>query len=119
LSKHNIGRFFYNEEYREVQTETRTILHLGDFKLSPQERVDLQRMLDCKNACEGIEDPSVVPELISVLSKVNAMIESGVLVRDVSRDLDPDWALRMLELVTTLKRASNVLERAEGKKESA
>jgi hypothetical protein len=106
LSKHNIGRFFYNEEYREVQTETRTILHLGDFKLSPQERVDLQRMLDCKNACEGIEDPSLIPAIIEAAK--HAQCKCTVKER-ISGHLLECW---MPEL-------NEALARAEGKKDGA
>ena len=40
--------------------------------------------------------------LLAALKEVMAQLESGVLVRDFSRDAEPNWALRMVPFVTTM-----------------
>lgn len=44
-------------------------------------------------------------QLREVLGELFALIESGVLVRDVSHDADPKWYLKAMELTQVLKKA--------------
>lgn len=40
-------------------------------------------------------------------------IESGELVRDISRDGDPDWTMRMMKFTVELSKAQTAITRAE------
>ena len=40
-------------------------------------------------------------------------LEDGVLVRDISRDGEPDWHMRMLRFTVSLSEASEAIARAE------
>jgi hypothetical protein len=44
--------------------------------------------------------------LREVLTELFGLIESGYLVRDISRDAEPGWAMRQLPAVMILKRAA-------------
>lgn len=56
--------------------------------------------------------------LREALAGVMSLVESGYFVRDISRDGEPDWAMRQLEGVTKLKAAHQALSGSEGEKES-
>lgn len=48
-------------------------------------------------------------KLREALHEVFALIDAGVFVRDVSRDADPDWCLKMIPFVQRLKKARAAL----------
>lgn len=50
-----------------------------------------------------------VTELTEALGTMSARIADGTLVRDISRDHEPGWAMRQLPLVLLLKRTELVL----------
>lgn len=54
-------------------------------------------------------------ELLDALRGIMRLIDGGELVRDISRDGEPDWSLRMICLVSTLKAASDAIAKAEGR----
>lgn len=66
------------------------------------------------------EDPadanliSAAPELYAALEKIFQCVDSGVLVRNIEGDARPDWALRALDLVATLKECETALAKARG-----
>jgi hypothetical protein len=52
-------------------------------------------------------------QLVEALDELMALIENNTLVRNISRDGDPDWAIRQLPLVMTLKKAQAALKSAK------
>lgn len=59
---------------------------------------------------------AAAPDLLEALVALFGLVESGALVRDTSKDFAPDYALRMLDLVATLKAAQSAIAKAEGHK---
>jgi hypothetical protein len=55
------------------------------------------------------------PELLEALKGLFELIERGDLVKDITRDGDPDWAKKMLDFVPRLKRAQLAIAKAEGR----
>lgn len=80
-----------------------------------QNEIDAARVVACVNACEGIEDPSVVPDLLSGLKDLFQMIDENILVRNTDNDHKPEWAGLMIGTVTRLKFAYDAIARAEGR----
>jgi hypothetical protein len=56
---------------------------------------------------------SEIVRLRELLGKLFGLIESGKLVRDISKDHEPDWALKQIELVRTLAEVSAALQPLE------
>jgi hypothetical protein len=56
---------------------------------------------------------SLKDELYMALKAVVGLIESGQLVRDVSGDEEPDWALKTLGLVRIVAQARYAVEKAK------
>ena len=54
-------------------------------------------------------------ELLRCLKMMLRRIEDGTLVRDITRDAAPDWAMRMGEFVLELSEAQAAISRAEGR----
>jgi hypothetical protein len=54
-------------------------------------------------------------QLLAALKSIMSHLDSGVLVRDVSRDGEPGWAIRMLPLVGDLQSAAVAIAKAEGR----
>lgn len=48
------------------------------------------------------------------LKVVMQLIDDGLLVRDTSRDSEPDWAMRQLPLICALQKARAALEAENG-----
>jgi hypothetical protein len=61
------------------------------------------QVVDAVNQAAALED---------ALREIFALIDEGLLVRDISRDHEPGWAVRSMELVGRLKQARAVLEDA-------
>lgn len=59
--------------------------------------VNLQRLMDCWNACEGIADPSVIPLILSLIYEARPYINNS--------EINNNFETRIL----------NALARAEGK----
>ena len=57
---------------------------------------------------------AAAPDLYVSLSALMADIENGILVRDVSGDGEPGYAVRMLPFVKRLQVAAAALGKAEG-----
>jgi len=62
---------------------------------SPEGQANAARIVACVNACEGLADPSVVPELVTALECVTDDLEAeiedrrgSVLQRTLDRDLE-------------------------------
>ena len=55
---------------------------------------------------------SAVPDLIAALRDLLADIDSGLLVRDITRDGDPSWTRHMLAFVQRLHAAKAALAKA-------
>jgi len=58
---------------------------------------------------------AAAPELLEALKLLFSYVESGELVRDISRDGHVDWSLRMMHFVTDLNRVQSAIAKAEGK----
>lgn len=46
---------------------------------------------------------AAAPDLLDALKRVDDLLTKGVLIRDITRDAKPDWALEMMNLVSDLK----------------
>lgn len=53
--------------------------------------------------------------LLHSLQWLMAMLDCGTLVRNIERDMEPDFAIRMVGFVTNLKKAAAAIAKAEGK----
>lgn len=54
-------------------------------------------------------------ELLSSLKALIADIDSGLLVRDITRDGEPGWSMHMLAFVQRLQAAQAAIAKAEGR----
>jgi hypothetical protein len=52
---------------------------------------------------------AAAPEALDVLQELFGLLEAGVLVRDISKDMEPGFALKAMKLVMVLKRGQEVL----------
>ena len=68
------------------------------------ERANAERIVACVNACEGLADPAVVPELLAALKVVTECLES---TRDCSLGNDPEGS-------AACDRARAAIAKAEG-----
>jgi hypothetical protein len=59
---------------------------------------------------------AAAPELLASLQEIFGMLERGELVREISNDGHPDWALFMLDFVPKLTRAQMAIFKATGSK---
>jgi hypothetical protein len=53
-------------------------------------------------------------ELLESLEAIMGGFESGMFVRDVSKDSDPNWSLEMMKLVQMLGKAKAAIAKAKG-----
>lgn len=58
---------------------------------------------------------AAAPDLLGALKQVMEQLDSGVLVRDISKDAQPDYALRMVRLVSTINSWQLAIAKAEGR----
>lgn len=58
---------------------------------------------------------AAAPDLLDALKTVAKRLEDGTLVRDISRDGKPNWALEIVELVSDLNKIQLAIAKAEGK----
>jgi len=56
---------------------------------------------------------NVRSELLEAAKAVYQLIESGVLVRDTSKDHEPDWVMKQFPLVKGLAKLKAAIEKAE------
>lgn len=56
-------------------------------------------------------------ELVDALKGLFELIERGDLVRDITRDGDPDWAIKMFDFVPRLQKAQAAIAKATGGEE--
>lgn len=56
---------------------------------------------------------AAAPELLESLEALFGYISEGFLVRNISTDKDPDFALRMLPFVMDLKKAEAAIQKAK------
>lgn len=54
-------------------------------------------------------------DLLVALKGLMAMIDTGKLVRDTSRDHETGWALKQVDLVRALQTAQSAIDKAEGR----
>lgn len=62
-----------------------------------------------------VDDDTARRQVAKALEDLFGMIDDGVLVRDIRRDLEPDWWKRAAALVMVLKRATMAIETAREK----
>lgn len=65
--------------------------------------------------CQEKIDVSINSELLSALKDMFAMLDEGLLIRDITNDARDDFYTRTLELVERLSRAYNIMLHAERK----
>jgi hypothetical protein len=54
------------------------------------------------------------PDLLGACEWFISQLESGQLVRDISRDAEADWSYRMLQFTMNLQKAVSAVARAKG-----
>jgi len=54
------------------------------------------------------------PEMLTALEVLVELIDSGQLVRDISRDHEPGFAMKMLKFVPKIKQAVDAIAKAKG-----
>src|SRR5271166_2167320 len=57
---------------------------------------------------------SVAPQLLASCKWFVSQLESGALVRDISKDSQQDWIKRMVEFTSNLQKAVSAIAKAEG-----
>lgn len=65
-----------------------------------------------KRACPGVI--MATEALLKSCKWFMKQLDDGVLVRDISRDGEPGWSLRMLKFTASLSEVSIAIEEAEG-----
>lgn len=55
---------------------------------------------------------AAAPDLLEALQSVLALIDNGTLVRNISKDSEPDYAVRQLLLILAIKQASEAIKKA-------
>jgi hypothetical protein len=62
-------RLFYREKAIEIESiplnTSFVFIRNSDSSIAEQAEATAERVVACVNACEGIEDPSVIPELLA------------------------------------------------------
>jgi len=58
---------------------------------------------------------AAAPELFAALKAVLGFFDSGEFVRDISRDFEQGWHLKMIPVVKSLADAKDAIAKAEGK----
>ena len=61
-----------------------------------------------------LPDDSNAAELAETAKKFIGYLESGTLIRDISKDHEPGWALRMMQFVDDLRKLQEAIRKAEG-----
>lgn len=82
------------------------------------ERLDLEDALETQMIIQraivhGETTPDPLPDLLAACKWFIAELESGNLVRDISRDDADDWALRMVQFTINLQKAVTATHKAE------
>ena len=73
------------------------------------------QMHDEENVCADAALISAAPDLLDACKEIQGMFERGEIVRDVTRDGDPDWITKMLDFVPRLNKLMAAIAKAEGK----
>ncbi len=58
---------------------------------------------------------AAAPDLLAALKSVMALIDDQLLIRDISRDGEPGWAIKQAPIVTALADAVMAIKKAERK----
>ncbi len=71
------------------------------------------RIKTCVNACDGIPTdqlrPGSVKALVEAVTDLMGLLDDGRLVRNTSKDHEPDWAFKQIGFVKTLTHANLAL----------
>ena len=57
---------------------------------------------------------AAAPDLLEALKDIFALMDEGILVRDISNDHKPDWSIKALKLTQILKTAYDAIAKAQG-----
>lgn len=76
--------------------------------MTPQYSVGAEQVAAHLKACTESRE-----ELLAALKGLMSDIDSGLLVRDITRDSEPGWAMNMLAFVGRLHAAQSAIARAE------
>ncbi len=82
-----------------------------DFRTADNKRKFVASDIDYKTACLV----SAAPELLEACKWFMDALETGLLVRDITKDSEPSWAIKMLSFVKELQDAQAAIAKAEGK----
>ncbi len=80
---------------------------------------DNQHTIEYHSTSKEAEDVACAYEnfdgLLESLKNIFGMIDNGLLVRDITKDDGPDWALAMIRFVQRLNKAQLAIDKAERK----
>ena len=74
---------------------------------------DAVRLPDDANAVERDQLKELCAELAETAKKFLSYLESGTLIRDISKDHEPGWAVKMIQFVNDLKKLQEAIAKAE------
>lgn len=69
MNKYVKGRWEVNADAAEVVCGDEVVLSFSE-RFTKKEQAIAARIVACVNACEGIEDPSVIPEVLELLRRI-------------------------------------------------
>ena len=65
-------------------------------------------------AANAVRLEELCAELAGAAKKFLSYLESGTLIRDISKDHEPGWAFRMMQFVGDLRTLQEAIRKAEG-----
>lgn len=103
---HDSGMYGNGKQYHSIYAPADAVV-IAEFNAMPE-----------FNPEQGEANANLIaaaPEMYAALSTIMELIDTGRLVRDISDDLNPGWAIKQMDLVLKLKNAQTALAKAEGK----
>lgn len=88
----------------------------GDVERTPICTVDHADDHDAPTRIQAGEDARLIasaPDLLDACKWFAEQLEKGLLVRDISRDAEADWAQRMMYFTVDLQKAMSAIAKAE------
>lgn len=68
--------------------------------------------LTCEEHLANARLIAAAPELLAATQWFLSEMEAGTIVRDITKDGDPDWSLKMLRFVSGLQKAQTAVAKA-------
>ena len=100
-----------------IAQQTCEALHFGEYRF-PNATQTTDGVQHSKTYCREEAEAnarlmSAAPELLEACKSFIQKLESGEIVRDISRDAERDWPMRMMYFTASLQKAVSAVEKAE------